>query len=307
MNLPVFTKDNWTLDGLAFNAGPDGRGFSYIVKQHSGWTDSPEPRPDYNDRPSGDGSYRSANYSGARVVTLKGIGRCATRADRDALADSLAGLCRDRNTLYSLVRNEFSRSLSCLMERQSRTVIRETAACEVTFDIQLIGPDPRKYSTTVNEAFTGIAEAALEGVQWDGPALPATGTLWNGAAIPVTGLQWQASSGSSGALVLTNAGPESTPIYFTVTAPPAATLAMPTITDVTHGNVLTFNGTMAAADVLVLDTKNGNTLLNGVPAGGQLSRSDFFSIPAGETITVQFSAGGPANGAQLKAEWSDAY
>lgn len=307
MGLPPMPY-SWTLDGVSFDTGDDADGNSYAVLTSKGWPGSPPARPDLQPRPSGPGAYRGANYDGPRIVELDGVAQAQSRAAREVLADNLAGLCRDPDALYPLVRNELSRSLSLTVERQGAVDVTEQPdGVTLTFNILLIANEPRKFSTEVKQAITGIAQAALEGVQWDGLTLPATGTIWNGPAIPITGLAWQASSGTSGVLNLNNDGTQPTPILFTITAPLSGTLPMPTLTDVTNGNVISYAGTMAAGDVLVIDTKTGNCLLNGYPVGGAFARSEFFEIPARSSIQVQFSAGGPADTAQLKAEWSDAF
>jgi hypothetical protein len=307
MTLPVIAGAAWTLDGLSFNTGPDANGFSYLVSKSVGWSGSAPARPDLTDRPSSNGAYRASNYRGSRVVELEGVAECAEWTDRDALIDSLNGLCADPDTLYPLVRTERTRTLSLLVELLGKVdVIEHPDGFSVDFTIQVVASEPRRFSTEVKSASTQIAQAALLGVAWDGPAIPITGIEWDGNAIPVTGMVWQASSGVSGFIDLDNAGTAPTPVLFTITAPSSGTLIMPTITD-TRGNVLTYNGTMAPGDVLTIDTATGSCLLNNYSVGGLFSRSDFFEIPPHTTLSVQFSASGPADTAQLLAQWQDAY
>lgn len=308
MSLPAMSVNTWSLDGVSFCTGDDSNGFSYLVKATRGWVDGPEPRPELTERPAGDGDYRSSNYNRSRVIELSGIAQCARRRDRDRLADSLSGLCRDKDGRYPLVRNEYERTLYCTVERTQRVAITELPdGCTLTWDLQVTAVDPRKYSVLAHTAQTGLSQAALEGVQWDGPALPITGTQWDGPALPATGVVWQASSGTSGVVSLDNDGTELTPVFFTITAPPAGTLIMPTITDTVRGYVLTYGGTMGAGSVLTIDTRTGNCLLDGAPVRGLMTRSDFFELPPRSTIPVQFTAGGPADGATLQAVWYDAY
>jgi len=307
MNLPAMTTGTWTLDGISFNTGPDENGFSYMVKKHKGWTGGPPSRPELIDRPSDHGAYRSSNYDAPRVVELAGIARCTSWADRDALGDSLAGLCRDPDLTYALTRTERSRTLQAFVERTTGTDVTEMPdGFTVSFNISVIASETRKYSTEVKTASTSLAQAALLGVAWDGPAIPITGTEWDGPAIPITGVVWQASSGVSGVIDIDNDGTAPTPVLFTITGPPSGTLLMPTISD-TRGNVLIYNGSMVTGDVLTIDTATGLCLLNGYQVGGLMSRSDFFEVPARTTLSVQFSASGSADGSGLLAQWSDAY
>jgi hypothetical protein len=301
------TSATWTLDGVSFNTGPDANGFAYLVSKSVGWSGSAPARPDLTDRPSANGSYRASNYTGPKVVELEGVAECADWADRDALSDSLAGLCADPDTLYPLVRTERTRTLRLTVERLGKIEVTEFPdGFTVGFNIQLVASEPRRFSTAVKGASTQIAQAALLGVQWDGSTGVVTGVEWDGPATPVTGVVWQAASGTSGFLDIDNAGTAPTPVLFTITAPTSGTLVMPTITD-TRGNVLTYSGTLVPGDVLTIDTSTGLCLLNGNNVGGLFMRSDFFEIPPRTTLSVQFSASGPADTASLLAQWSDAY
>lgn len=305
MTYPVFSTSTWMLDGVSFNTGPDARGFAFLVAKATGWAGSAPARPDLTDRPSASGAYRASNYYAPRTVELDGIAECSNWADRDALSDSLAGLMPDPDTLYPLVHVERTRTLSLMVERLGKIEVVELPdGYSVSFNIQMTASEPRKFSTTLKSAMTTIAQAALLGVEWGGPAA-VTGTEWAGSA-GTTGVVWQAGAGTSGVIDLTNAGTSSTPIRFTITGPTSGTLLMPTISD-TRGNVLTYFGSLSAGDVLTIDTATGLCLLNGGSVGGQFSRSDFFEIPAHATLSVGFSASGPADTASLLAQWSDAY
>jgi hypothetical protein len=242
------------------------------------------------------------------VIQLIGIAQCSTRSDRDALSDSLAELCRDPDALFALTRVEHTRSLTAWVELTDTVdVVELPDGFTVAFNIQLVAADPRKFSSVVKSAQTGIAQAPADGVQWNGPASPFTGTEWNGPAVPFTGVVWQASSGVSGTLHLTNDGTADTPILFTIEGPVTGTLPNPTITDTGRGYVITYGGTLVPGDVLTIDTATGNIELNGSSASGQLTRADLFDIPARGSVVIQFSASGPADTAVLTAQWSDAY
>lgn len=297
----------WELDGLFINTGPDGGlGFAYLADV-KGWRGSPPSRPQVTNRPTSSGAYRSSNYYAPRIVEFDGVAQAPTRDLREIMSDGLAGLCADPDLQYQLVCNERTRSLYTYVERQGTIdVVDLPDGFTVRFNFQLIATDPRKFSTLVKSASTSIAQAALEGVQWDGPAVPTTGTQWNGPAVPITGVVWQASSGISGIMALDNEGTASAPIQFTITAPATGTLVQPSITDITNGHALTYTGTLIPGDVLTVDTATGLVLLNGVAAGGQMI-GDLFEIPRLSTIQVQFAAAGPADTAQLSAVWSDAY
>jgi hypothetical protein len=304
--LPALTTQ-WTLDGVSFNTGADARGFSYLVKNAKGWAGSPPARPDLNNRPAGAGAYRASNYDGPRVIELDGIAQCNSRADLELLEDTIAGLCRAPNVLYPLVKKEYGRTLTLNVERNAANdVIPMPDGVTVSFNLFLVAPEPRKFTTTKQGASAGIAQGASLGIAWNGAA-GTTGPEWDGPALPITGTVWEASSGVSGTMAMTNAGTANTPILFTITAPSTGTLPLPTITDTNRGNMITYGGTMVPGDRMTIDTATGLCLLNGQSVGGLFSRADFFEIPARGSLNVQFSAGGPADTATLTASWSNAY
>jgi hypothetical protein len=312
MALPALPV-TWELDGFSFNTGAStdpvtGVGYSAIVKTTRGWRDGAPSRPQLTDRPTSDGAYRSPNYLSPRVIELDGIAQVSSKADRELLGDLLAGLCSGPDSQFDLICGERTRSLRAAVERQGTvSVIDQPDGFTVAFNIQVVANDPRKFSTQVKTDVTAIAQAALNGVEWDGPAVPATGAMWNGPASPVTGLVWQASSGVSGIISLDNAGTASTPAQFTITAPATGTLIMPSITDITNGHIITYGGTLIPGDVLTIDTATGLVLLNGSQNAAPMTSAAFFEIPRRSTIQVQFSANGPADTAQLSAVWSDAF
>jgi hypothetical protein len=309
VSFPAFSVNTWSLDGVSFNTGPDGFGHSFLVKSTKGWKGSAPARPDQTLRPNANGAYRGPNYTAPRVVELDGVAQCSTRADRDALCDRLEGLCVDPDALYDLVRNEYSRSLKCRVERQSRIDVTELPdGVTVSFNIQVVASDPRKFSTTQQFAQTTLAQDPADGVLWNGPAPGTSGTEWQGpASDPNTGLVYQSTAGSPGIMVITNNGTASTPVRFTITTPPGQSMLMPQLIVAATGDTISYNGTMAAGSTLTVDTGTGLVLLNGATGSGQLARADFFEVPPKTTYIVQFTAGGPAPGAIASAVWSDAY
>jgi hypothetical protein len=308
MALPALTPA-WSLDGVAFNTGDNAAGFSYLVQNSEGWADGPPARPQLQDRPTSAGSYRSSNYDGSRVITLNGIAQAATMAQREVLADTLAGLCRDPDTLYPLVCTEFTRELVAYVERQGRVKVTKLPdGFTLAFNIQVVATNPQKLSTLVKSAGpVAISQAPTDGVLWEGTA-GTSGAEWEGPAFPATGMVWQASSGTSGVLSMTNSGTSAASVLFTVNAPPAATLPQFSITEIGGaGRVITDSGTMAAGEVITINTATGYTTLNGSQVSGRFSSFNLITIPAKSTVSVQFASSGAAPGATLTASWQDTY
>jgi hypothetical protein len=299
--------DTWELDGFTFNAGPDARGYSALASA-KGWDSGLPARPRLSDRPNGNGSYRASNYRGPRVVELAGVAQAPSKLEREALMNDLAALCLDPATLYPLTKTTRAHTLTAYVELTGDVAVTPLPdGLTVEFNIQVVAADGRKYSTEVQSAQAMLAQAGVQGVQWDGPGPSVTGIQWGGPGPAITGVVWQASSGTGSTIGLTNAGTAAAPILFTITAPAAATLITPAITRLDTGETIAYAGTMGAGSVLTVNTGTGLALLDGVPVRGLFSRFEPFEIPPRSDTSVQFSAGGPADTATLLAQWSNAY
>lgn len=303
MGLPSLSI-NWVLDGVSLNTGDDAHGFSYLVNSDIGWRGSPPPRPDLQPNPTANGAYNGPNYDAPRIVTLDGIAQCRTPQDEDALYDTLAGMCRDPKSIFTLVKNEYTRSLALGVIRTAPCDIRRLPSGMLTWNIQLSAPDGRKYSTNAKSVSTGLSSGNTGGVLWNGTP-GNTGVEWNGPG-GGTGVPWQQAVGSTGIFSMENDGTAPTPVFFTITAPPTVTLVQPMISTF-DGQVIAYAGTMAPNDVLTIDTGTGLAMLNGANVGAVFTQFNLFEIPARTTLVAQFSANGPSSGAILTAQWSDAF
>lgn len=304
----VAIGDTWELDGLSFNTGPDSRGYSFHVKTARGWDSGLPPRPRLSDRPNGNGSYRASNYRGSRVIELDGLARAASRLEREDLMATIAGVCLDPQTLYTLTKTTRARTLTLFAELTSEPAITPMPdGLTCAFNIQLVAADGRKYSTEVKSAQAMLAQASVQGVQWDGPGPSVSGVEWGGPGPSITGVVWQASSGTGSTIGLDNDGTAAAPILFTFTAPVTGTLPQPTVSRLDTGETIAYSGTLVPGDVLTVNTGTGLALLNGVPVRGLFSRFELFEIAPRSATSVQFSAGGPADTATMLAQWSDAY
>lgn len=306
MALPAI-GDTWELDGVTFNSGANGDGFSYLVKTSSGWDGSAPPRPQITNRPDDHGGYRAPNYRAPRVVNLDGIAQAPSRAARDDLKIKLESLIADPAALYELTKTTRTRTLTLFVERSDTIDVKDMPdGRTVMFNLQVVATDPRKYASDVKTGVTVLAQAPSEGLWWSGPA-GTTGVEWNGPAVPITGTVWQASSGTTGTITLDNAGITDAPILFTIDAPALLPLINPSIVRIDTGETITYGGTMAPGTQLVINTGTGLTRLDGTDVGALLSRAQFFEVPRLGSLTVQFIATGGAADAQLTAQWTDTY
>lgn len=306
VDLPAI-GDSWDLDGFSFNTGADDRGYS-LTAVGDGWDSGRPARPRLTERPNGDGSYRAPNYRGSKVIELKGWARARSRAARELLMNELSSVCSDPATLYPLTKTTRAHTLTAYVELTDEPKITPLPdGLTVTYNIQVVSPDGRRYSTLLKSAQAQLAQTSVQGTAWNGPGPSTTGVQWNGPGPATTGTVYQASSGTGSVIALDNAGTAPTPILFTVSAPSTGTLPGPTITNISTGETMAFTPTMVVGDVLTINTGTGLALFNGVPLRGAFSRFEPFEVPKSSTIAVQFSAGGPADTATLLAQWSDAY
>lgn len=299
--------DSWSLDGFSFNTGADVRGYSLTAKA-KGWDSGRPARPQLTERRNGDGAYRGPNYRGPKVVELTGWARARSKAARELLMNELSTVCADPNTLYPLTKTTRAHTLTAYVELTDSVVVTPLPdGLTVEYNIQVVSPDGRRYSTLLKSAQATLAQSTVLGTQWNGPAPGSTGVQWNGPGPATTGTVYQASSGTGSVIALDNAGTAPAPILFTVNAPSAGTLPGPAITNTDTGETLAFSPTMIPGDVLTINTGTGLALYNGVPLRGAFGRFEPFEIPKSSAIAVQFSAAGPADTASLLAQWSDAY
>jgi len=299
--------DSWELDGFSFNTGADDNGFS-LAASAKGWDDGRPPRPRLTERPNGDGSYRAPNYRGPKIIELTGIARARSRSDRERLLRKLSAVCPDARTLYPLSKTTAVDTLTAYVELSDTPSVTALAdGLTLTFNIQVVAPDGRRYATELKSALAMLAQSSVQGVRWNGPGPSTTGVRWNGPGPSTTGVIYQASSGTGSIIALDNDGTAPAPILFTINAPSSGTMPTPTITNNDTGEVIAYAGTLRTGDVLIINTGTGLALLNGVPVRGLFSRFEPFEVPARSSIAVQFSAGGPADTATLLGQWSDAY
>jgi len=285
--LPVW----WELDGTQWNNGPDADGNRLLAQSVDGGPDSAPPRPDVEPRVNAPGAYRGPNYRGPKVVELTGKTESVSRVARQALADTLAALCSDPNTLYPLTQHEYGRTLTMWVELSDKVkVVPRRDGLTLDVNLQVIAPDGVRYTEDNPAQSTTLAAAAPGGV------------AWNGSPSVTGGLVYQDAAGSGGSLLLTNSGTAWAPIQFTIE--PAPTVTNPTITAATtEAPRIAYNGALTTA--LEIDTGTGRVESAGVNLGGALSAADFFLVPPRSTLQVLFTA--DSGSASLTAINANAY
>lgn len=148
--------------------------------------------------------------------------------------------------------------------------------------------DPRRYSATAATATTA-------------PPTSGSGISW-----PVTWpLSWP-SAGIGGTVYVVNGGDWPTPVVITITGP----LTTPAVYRQDTGDVLELNTTLAASDVVVIDSLADTVTVNGAPAKSLLTdRSapvSSFMLPPGSTgLALRAAVTDPS--ALMTAVWRSAY
>lgn len=299
--LPVW----WELDGTSWNTGPDAAGNRLLVERATGWTSSAPPRPSVQPRPTASGAYRGPNYRGPKIVELAGKAEAVTPQARETLADQIAALCLDPDTLYPLTRHEHARTLTMWVQLNDVvSVVERPDGLTLDVNVQVIAADPTKYSPANASQSTGIAMAAEGGIAWNGSPSVTGGVEWNGSPTVTGGLIYQDGAGDSGTIVLANTGTAWAPITFTIT--PESSVTNPSIANVDTGERITYGGVVTS--VLTINTGTGRTeLAGGLNVGGALTSADFFLVPPRSSIRVVFSAAAGSGAAALLAVNSNAF
>ncbi|ALG06855.1 phage distal tail protein [Kibdelosporangium phytohabitans] len=300
--MPTPLDTTFAVGGVTFGVFPfvDGNGVEWQGDAVDGWYESPGRKLSQASRPADDGVYDGQSYSEARVITLEGAVLAPTRALSDAANDTFnALLTSGAKEVLTVVEPSWTRQ--CAVQRAAgKPEVQRVNELHWIYQLQLVAPDPRKYSSTVRSVSTGLAKPAAGGVQWNGPT-GTTGVQWNGPA-GTAGVLWQSVSGTSGVMTMTNAWAAKTPIVFTVTGP----AVNPKITNLLTQEVIQWQGTLTAADTLVIDTGTGRVTLNGVKRKTML-RFDFFSLGPLQTVNILFQADAPTSpAALLTGQWRDA-
>jgi hypothetical protein len=154
--------------------------------------------------------------------------------------------------------------------------------------LKWLASDPRRYSTTASTATTAPPSAG-SGITWP--------VSWP--------LVWP-SAGIGGNVSVVNSGDWTAPVVITITGP----LTTPAVYRQDTGDVLELNTTLAALDVVVIDSLADTLTLNGASAKGLLTdRSapvSSFMMPPGTTgLALRAAVTDPS--AKMTAVWRSAY
>lgn len=166
--------------------------------------------------------------------------------------------------------------------------------------VQWEASDSRRYDLAEQLAVTALP-APEAGLSWGSPE---TGLAWGS---PETGLAW-GTPGSTGDITAVNAGDAPAHPVLELRGP----VVTPSVTLLGSGLVLEYDITLAAADVLVVDTQAGTAQLSGqdrlYTATLRSSPEEGFVLPRGvSTLSFRAAPGSTDPAASATVRWRSAY
>ncbi|MCA1191611.1 phage tail family protein [Saccharopolyspora sp. 6V] len=279
----------------------DEFGCEWIWTNLEGWWGTPGIRSETSDRPSGDGVFAGPAHRAGRVITLETV---VTAPDEVQLAyarERYAGWCADLSTFYELRVDELTTPKTAAVRLDGEILPTPRTGYSDTISVQLLAPDARRYGAW-SSASTGMATPGTGGIDSSAPGIDSSSPGID-AGTP----------GSTGIARALNPGTAPVSPLFTLTGP----LTRPTVVHVETGSVLTYSGTLAANELLVI---NADVFpQRGYPGrevllGGTARRRDLLArdgpwpeIPARGTAGFSLSAQGIDSRASLLVEWRPAY
>lgn len=285
-----------TLDGVGLNTLRASDPV-LVVNTLDGWYGSPPKKTSYTPLPYGPGSYYTPAYDDVRSIKIAGTVYAQDPARLIRQQRILNGLCRDPNTLAQLRVDDAAGSLFTGVQRTGELLVTQIHDLALTYSMALTCPDPRLFDVNTQSTSTPMAQAGTGGAAWNGPSPGTSGTQWNGPAPGVKGISWGQPT-STGFVTLDNTlGNAYADILFTIVGP----VQLPAIS--TSTNWIRYNGSLAANDVLTINTGSGAVLLNGVNRRPLLTQAQFFQIPAGQSIAVRYTADIQNSTSYMTATW----
>jgi len=280
------TRTSVTWRGLTLTTGTDA---AYRILSLEGWEERPTARYDKQVRTRGHGTHPSPLWSDERIVTIEG--QCWSEEQRDQMLFGLqaAAAYGEDDSTEPLTVVAANRTLSAgaqLLVCKPMLARTEWGMGRFGWLLQWRCPDPLRY---------GPARSPYIG-------LPVSG---GGLTYPLTYPLDYGAPGSTGQLVLTNAGTAPAPIVFGVRG------ALPQGFELSAGSRrLTYVAQVPSGQVIAVDTAAGTVLVEGTAdRRANLTYADWLEVPPMSSLTVQFtSLGGVYDvGAQLTATFADTY
>lgn len=307
----------WTLENITFHHSPnvrDANGVQWILTKEEGFWGSPGTGATLSPRLNKHGMFRSPGWKKERIISL--TGRCyASEYNVLRQAESnVLGLLSDPTT---------PGTLTCYSEIGALTLdvfLDDAILCTpldivsepgIEFSIQVVAPDPRKYSVESQTQAVGLPQDSGDGVDFTQVVAPDSNPgIYFGTGSTGDGIAFGTFNGS-GFMTLYNVGTAPASPLYTFFGP----LTNPLLTT-SAGYSMKYNGTLIAGDYLVVDPATPGVVLNGLNSRRELmypSNFESFNIPPavngipGElTVSLAHSGARNATGAvqaSYRAAW----
>lgn len=281
MSAPVLAMNTtWSIAPLTLNT-TDANGVEWIVSLDDGWFNAPGEKLNQGEWPSDHGMWDGQSYVDARLITLDFAVSAPTRAACDLALRTLAAV-GTTGQLVPLTVVEPGLTTFASVKRAQKPNLTRITETYAEAQLFLTAPDPRRYDPSVSTASTSLA-TAVSGLDWS----TGGGLDWSTGG----GLFW-GSSTSDGTCTVLNNGTAPSPPLFTIAGPTdSGTLVNPSITNSATGQVIAYTGTLNVNDVLVINASRfaRSAVLNGsTDVWSGLSTSQWFGVPAGGQLKVQF-------------------
>ena len=264
----------------------DADGVHWILEEFN-WDDSPASTSVLTQRTRGHGGTASEGFFAPMVYTLSGLISAPSVALVVAARNKLAAAVT--LTDFQMIVAEADSVSHSFVRRQDQIIFKRVTPSEMTFSIQVVAADPRKFGDLVTSSTRlPFSEGGL--------VFPAT--------FPVT---FTGTSGT-GVVSVTNPGNTEAPVWLRIDGPvPAGGW---TVTHVGRGRSLTFSTAIAlgVGEFVTVDMDRREVLAQGQsPRSGYVTSRGWFSLDPGVN-DIAFSAQNYSSTASLtvatKPAWS---
>lgn len=279
----------WSSSPLSIDFGQtDASGVTWLLQSVQGWDSPPTAVGQVIQKSADHGGYATSQYFGPRLITLTVMASAPDQATRD-MARAQMQQTVPVSDLGTFTYGEPVPKLA-YVRRNASAGVTETymTLCDVSFQIPLVAPDPRKYDPDVQ---------TLSSVTATPPPVPLSLPFSSG--FPVT-FPSQVPPGTQGILASNNGTFETRPLI-TITGP----ITSPSIINGSTGQAVTFTGLVLPANAqLILDMDSRQAFVSTVFYPADPS-SSWWVLESGQTLI--YMTGTSASGSVLQASWASAW
>lgn len=292
----------WILDWLRMHPDPDTRdsaGVQWILTKEKGFWGTPATNAEFSARLARHGAYRSPGWKKQRTISLTGRAYAADDVVLRQAEANVLGLLADPKTPGVLTCESEIGALTCdvfLDDEILCTPLEVVSEPGFEFSLQVVAPDPAKYSIERQSMSTGLPRDSGDGLDFTQLVQPDTNQgLYFGMGADDDGLVF-GESNASGLMRLANRGTAPTSPVYTLYGP----LTNPTLTAGTAA--MRYNAQLLAGQFVVIDPAVPSVLLGGTAVRRQLlnpAQFDAFAIPPATAdgqpglLTVGLTHSGP--------------